>query len=393
MSRSFVSERIASVPPSAIRRFFDIAETMENVISLGIGEPDFVTPYHARNAMINSLLDGETQYTANPGILELRREIAAYLAHRFSLHYQAETEILVTVGASEAIDISFRAILEPGDEVIIPDPGYVSYSPSVIFSHGTPVMVPTYADSAFEPLAEDIERLITPRTKAILLCFPNNPTGAVLTPLNLKAIASLAIRHDLLVICDEIYNELTYDGFVQGSMAALPDMWERTVTINGFSKAFAMTGLRIGYVAAPAQLLQAISKIHQYTIMCAPRQSQVAAISALQKGRDDGYQDILMMRESYDRRRRLMYDAFINMGLDCSEPKGAFYMFPSIRNTGLSSETFCEQLLVDQALVCIPGTAFGRMGEGHIRCCYATGTEKLLQAFERMQTFLDKIRS
>lgn len=393
MSRSFVSARIASVPPSAIRRFFDIAETMENVISLGIGEPDFVTPYHARNAMINSLLDGETQYTANPGILELRREIAAYLAQRFSLHYQAETEILVTVGASEAIDISFRAILEPGDEVIIPDPGYVSYSPSVIFSHGTPVMVPTYAVNGFEPLAEDIERLITPRTKAILLCFPNNPTGAVLTPANLKAIANLAIRHDLLVICDEIYNELTYDGFVQGSMAALPDMWERTVTINGFSKAFAMTGLRIGYVAAPAHLLQAISKIHQYTIMCAPRQSQVAAISALQKGREDGYKDILMMRESYDRRRRLMYDAFISMGLDCAEPKGAFYMFPSIRNTGLSSEAFCEQLLVDQALVCIPGTAFGKMGEGHIRCCYATGTDKLLQAFERMQTFLDKIRS
>ena len=393
MSRDFVSARIASVPPSAIRRFFDIAQTMENVISLGIGEPDFVTPYPSRNAMINSLLDGETQYTANPGIFQLRREIAAYLENRFSICYQAETEILVTVGASEAIDISFRAVLEPGDEVIIPDPGYVSYSPSVIFSHGTPVMVPTCAENNFEPLARDIERLITARTKAILLSFPNNPTGAVLTPENMKAIADLSIRHDLLVICDEIYNELTYDGFRQSSMAALPGMWERTVTINGFSKAFAMTGLRIGYVAAPAQLMQAISKIHQYTIMCAPRQSQVAATSALQKGREDGYQDIQVMRDSYDRRRRLMYDAFISMGLDCMEPKGAFYAFPSIKNTGLSSEAFCEKLLADQALVCIPGTAFGKMGEGHIRCCYATSTEKLLQAFERMQTFLDKLRS
>ncbi len=393
MSRNYVSARIASVPPSAIRRFFDIAQTMENVISLGIGEPDFVTPYLARNAMINSLLDGETQYTANPGIFQLRREIAAYLANRFSINYQAETEILVTVGASEAIDISFRAILEPGDEVIIPDPGYVSYSPSVIFSHGTPVMVPTRAEDNFEPLACDIERLITKRTKAILLSFPNNPTGAVLTYENLKAIADLSMRHDLLVICDEIYNELTYDGFKQGSMAALPGMWERTITINGFSKAFAMTGLRIGYVAAPAQLMQAISKIHQYTIMCAPRQSQVAALSALQKGREDGYQDIQAMRDSYDRRRRLMYDAFISMGLECMEPKGAFYAFPSIKKTGLSSEAFCEKLLADQALVCIPGTAFGKMGEGHIRCCYATGTDKLLQAFERMQTFLDKLRS
>jgi len=393
VSRNYVSARIASVPPSAIRRFFDIAQTMENVISLGIGEPDFVTPYLARNAMINSLLDGETQYTANPGIFQLRREIAAYLANRFSINYQAETEILVTVGASEAIDISFRAILEPGDEVIIPDPGYVSYSPSVIFSHGTPVMVPTRAEDNFEPLACDIERLITKRTKAILLSFPNNPTGAVLTYENLKAIADLSMRHDLLVICDEIYNELTYDGFKQGSMAALPGMWERTITINGFSKAFAMTGLRIGYVAAPAQLMQAISKIHQYTIMCAPRQSQVAALSALQKGREDGYQDIQAMRDSYDRRRRLMYDAFISMGLECMEPKGAFYAFPSIKKTGLSSEAFCEKLLADQALVCIPGTAFGKMGEGHIRCCYATGTDKLLQAFERMQTFLDKLRS
>lgn len=393
MSRNFVSSRIASVPPSAIRRFFDIAQTMENVISLGIGEPDFVTPYLARNAMINSLLDGETQYTANPGVFQLRKEIAAYLAKRFSINYRADTEILVTVGASEAIDISFRAILEPGDEVIIPDPGYVSYSPSVIFSHGTPVMVPTRAEDNFEPLAGDIERLISKRTKAILLSFPNNPTGAVLTPGNLKAIADLSIRHDLLVICDEIYNELTYDGFKQGSMAALPGMWERTVTINGFSKAFAMTGLRIGYAAAPAQLMQAISKIHQYTIMCAPRQSQVAALSALQKGREDGYQDIQAMRDSYDRRRRLMYDAFISMGLECMEPKGAFYAFPSIKSTGLSSEDFCEKLLADQALVCIPGTAFGKMGEGHIRCCYATSTDKLLQAFERMQTFLDKLRS
>ncbi|MHC1786223.1 MAG: aminotransferase class I/II-fold pyridoxal phosphate-dependent enzyme [Christensenellales bacterium] len=390
MSERFVSARVRDVPPSGIRRFFDIAGSMENVISLGIGEPDFVTPYHARNAMINSLLDGETQYTANTGLIALREEIAAYLAARFHLRYQAAQEILVTVGASEAIDISLRAVLEPGDEVIIPDPGYVSYSPSVIFCHGKAVMVPTRAENGFEPLASDMAPLINPKTKVILLSFPNNPTGAVLSEDNMKAIAQLAIRHDLLLICDEIYNELTYDSFRQISMASLPGMWERTVTINGFSKAFAMTGLRIGYVAAPAALMQAIAKIHQYVIMCAPRQSQVAALAALRKGREDDYEDIALMRDSYDRRRRLMYDAFLSLGLPCVKPRGAFYMFPSIKKTGLSSEVFCERLLADQALVCIPGNAFGSMGEGYIRCCYATATDKLLQAFERLKTFLDR---
>ena len=391
MSQRFVSQRVASVPPSGIRRFFDIAGSMDNVISLGIGEPDFVTPYHSRNAMISSLLDGETQYTANPGLIELREEIAYYLRERCQINYDPQREVLVTVGASEAIDISFRAVLNPGDEVIIPDPGYVSYAPSVIFSHGEPVMVPTFAENGFEPLAEDIRRLITKRTKAILLCFPNNPTGAVLSEDNMLAIAKLAQEHDLLLICDEIYNELTYDGFEQLSVASLPGMWERTITINGFSKAYAMTGLRVGYVAAPAALMQAISKIHQYTIMCASRQGQVAALSALRKGREDDYADTRAMRESYDRRRRLWYDALTGMGLECVQPRGAFYMFPSIKHTKLSSEAFCERLLTEQALVCIPGTAFGAMGEGYIRCCYATATDKLLQAFDRLQTFLDHL--
>lgn len=391
MSERFVSRRIHSVPPSGIRRFFDIAGAMENVISLGIGEPDFAAPFHSRNAMIGSLLDGETQYTANAGLIALREEIAAYLQARCQLDYAAGDEILVTVGASEAIDISFRAVLDPGDEVIIPDPGYVSYAPSVIFSHGVPRMLPTRAEDGFEPLAADMERLINGRTKAILLCFPNNPTGAVLSDRNLQAIADLAIRHDLLVVTDEIYNELTYEGFHQKSIASLDGMRERTVTINGFSKAFAMTGLRVGYVAAPASLMKAISKIHQYTIMCAPRPSQVASLSALRKGREDDYADTRMMRESYDRRRRLMYDALTGMGLHCVQPRGAFYMFPSIKHTGLSSDDFCEKLLKEQALVCIPGTAFGAMGEGYVRCCYATATDKLLRAFDRLQAFLDHL--
>lgn len=392
MSQRFVSRRIADVPPSAIRRFFDMAGSVENVISLGIGEPDFVTPYSSRDAMINSLLDGQTQYTANPGLLALRQEIAHYLAQRFDIHYDPEREILVTVGASEAIDIALRAVVEPGDEVLISEPCFVSYGPCVTFAGGIPVAVPCQPEEGFQVTAKALLQHLTARTKAILISYPNNPTGAVLDRAHLEQVADVAREHDLLVISDEIYNELIYDGHAQGSMAALPEMARRCITINGFSKAFAMTGLRIGYVAAPAAILGACAKIHQYTIMCASRQSQVAALRALQKGRQDGYADIEEMRQSYDRRRRLMYDAFASMGLDCTEPQGAFYAFPSIRSTGLSSETFCRRLLEEQAVVCIPGNAFGAVGEGHIRCCYATGVDKLLAAFERMQVFLDSLR-
>jgi aminotransferase len=391
MSERFINPAIASVPPSGIRRFFDVAGSMRDVISLGVGEPDFVTPYHIRNAAINSILDGETQYTANAGLLPLRAEISRYLLKRCNLIYNPEKEVLVTVGASEGIDIVARATLCPGDEVLIPDPGYVSYSPCVIFAGGTPVCVKTFACNQFMLTRDDIERAITPKTKALILPYPNNPTGAVLTPEALTDIAAAALEHDLLVISDEIYCELIYDGIKHLSIASLPGMWERTITINGFSKAFAMTGWRVGYVCAPAPLLEVICKIHQYTIMCASRQSQVAALHALKRGAENNFEDISVMRNSYDQRRRLMLDAFKNMGLSCFVPRGAFYTFPSIQGTGLSSEAFCQRLLAQEKVVCVPGTAFGQSGEGYIRCCYATDVNKLLEAFKRMEHFLDTL--
>ena len=388
MSSRFVNPAISAVPPSAIRRFFDIAGTMKDAISLGVGEPDFITPFPVRNSAIDSLLDGETQYTANSGILPLRKEIANYLSTRFLLRYDPEYEILVTVGASEAIDIALRALARPGDEVLIPEPCYISYQACTLFAGAVPVPVPTRSESNFELLADDLEARITPRSRILILSYPSNPTGAVMPLDRLKAIAELAIKHDLFVICDEIYSELCYDSFRQQSIASLPGMRERTMVVSGFSKAFAMTGFRLGYLCAPAEIVMACSRIHQYTIMCASRQSQVASYNALKLGRESDYADVIRMRESYDRRRRLMYSAFLGMGLDCFEPKGAFYTFPSIRRTGLSSEVFCERLLKEYHVVCVPGNAFGPSGEGHIRCCYATATDKLMEAFDRISTFL-----
>lgn len=388
MSSRFVNPAISAVPPSAIRRFFDIAGTMKDAISLGVGEPDFITPFPVRNSAIDSLLDGETQYTANSGILPLRKEIANYLSTRFFLQYDPENEILVTVGASEAIDIALRALARPGDEVLIPEPCYISYQACTLFAGAVPVPVSTRAESNFELLADDLEARITPRSQILILSYPSNPTGAVMPLDRLKAIAELAIKHDLFVICDEIYSELCYDSFRQQSIASLPGMRERTMVVSGFSKAFAMTGFRLGYLCAPAEIVMACSRIHQYTIMCASRQSQVASYNALKLGRENDYADVIRMRESYDRRRRLMYSAFLGMGLDCFEPKGAFYTFPSIRRTGLSSEDFCERLLKEYHVVCVPGNAFGPSGEGHIRCCYATATDKLMEAFDRISTFL-----
>lgn len=381
---------VESVPPSGIRKFFDIAGGIANVISLGIGEPDFVTPYHIRSAVIDSLMDGETQYTANYGLLQLRQEIARYLDARFHVSYDPEREVLVTVGASEAIDIVMRGLLAPGDEVILPDPGYVSYQPCVIFAGGRPVAVPTDAESGFVIAPEALETAITEKTKAVFLAYPCNPTGSVMPVEQMRRVADIVVRHDLLLICDDIYTELVYDGFRQESFASLPGMKERTVLINGFSKSFAMTGLRVGYVCAPERLLRNPAKVHQYAIMCASRASQVAAVEALRHGRQDGYHDIETMRSSYDRRRRFMYNAFREMGLECHEPRGAFYMFPSIRSTGMDSDTFCERLLKEQAVVAIPGTAFGACGEGHIRCCYATGIDKMIEAFQRIRTFLGR---
>ena len=387
----FLNPDVAAVPPSGIRRFFDLASTMKNTISLGVGEPDFITPYHIRNAAINSIIDGETQYTPNRGLLSLREEIAAYLNIRYQLTYDPATEVLVTVGASESIDIALRAIVGPGDEVLVPEPSYVSYSPSVIFAGGTPVGVETRADTAFRLTEEAVRKAVTPRTKALILPYPNNPTGAIMSREDLEAIARVVAEKQILVISDEIYSELTYGENQHVSFASLPGMAEWTLTINGFSKAFAMTGWRVGYVCGPAPLLEVMNKIHQYSILCAPRQGQAAALQALRVGRENGYEDVLHMRESYDRRRRLMVDGFRSMGLDCFEPLGAFYVFPSIRSTGLDSETFCERLLREQSVACVPGTAFGKCGEGHIRCSYATALDKLNTALERMQAFLNTL--
>ena len=385
---SYLNRDIAAVPPSGIRRFFDIAATMKDAISLGVGEPDFVTPYHIRNAAINSILDGETQYTGNRGLPELLREIAFYLESRCGVSYNPGHEILVTVGASEAIDIALRAIVSPGDEVLVPEPSYVSYSPSVIFAGGTPVGVETTADTEFRLTAENVRNAITPRTKALILPYPNNPTGGIMPREDLEKLAEVIREKKILVISDEIYSELTYGGLQHVSFASLPGMLDYTLTINGFSKAFAMTGWRVGYLCGPEPLLSVMLKIHQYSILCAPRAGQVAAAEALRTGRENGYEDVIKMRESYDRRRRLMVEGFRSMGLDCFEPLGAFYVFPSIKSTGLSSEEFCTRLLNDKKVACVPGTAFGACGEGHIRCSYATGIDKLNIALDKMSEFV-----
>ena len=384
----FLNPSVVAVPPSGIRRFFDLASTMKDTISLGVGEPDFKTPYPIRNQAINSLVDGETQYTANRGLLSLRKESAWYLEHRNDTPYNPETEILVTVGASEAIDLALRAMVSPGDEVLVPEPSYVSYAPSVVFAGGTPVAVRTLEADDFRLKPEHLAAAITPKTKALILPYPNNPTGGIMERADLEALVPLIRKHDLMVISDEIYSELTYGDKTHFSFAALPDMWDRTLTINGFSKAFAMTGWRVGYVCGPAEMISVLNKIHQYGIMCAPRMGQVAAEEALRRGRENGYEDVLVMRESYDRRRRLMVESFRTMGLHCFEPYGAFYVFPSIKSTGMTSEEFCSTLLKEQKVAAVPGNAFGESGEGNIRCCYATAIDKLNIALERIAAFV-----
>lgn len=384
----YLNASIAAVPPSGIRRFFDIAATMKDAISLGVGEPDFVTPYHIRDAAINSILDGETQYTGNRGLPELLQEIAFYLENRYQVKYDPKREIMVTVGASEAIDIALRALVSAGDEVLVPEPSYVSYSPSVIFAGGKPVGVETRAEDEFRLTPEAVRKAVTSRTKALILPYPNNPTGGIMGREDLMKLAEVVRETGILVISDEIYSELTYGGVQHTSFASLPGMWDYTLTINGFSKAFAMTGWRVGYVCGPAEILSVMLKIHQYGILCAPRMGQVAAAEALRIGRENGYEDVLHMRQSYDRRRRLMVEGFRSMGLECFEPLGAFYVFPSIKKTGLSSETFCERLLREKKVACVPGTAFGPCGEGHIRCSYATGIDKLNIALDRMGEFV-----
>ena len=383
-----VNPRVASVPPSGIRKFFDIVKQMPEAISLGVGEPDFVTPWSIRDAAIASIGEGRTQYTSNWGLESLREKIAAYLRMRYHVAYSPADEILVTVGASEGIDLAMRALLCPGDEVLIPDPSYVSYAPCVTFAGGVAVPVVTRAQDCFALTPEALAAAITPRTKALILPYPNNPTGGVMTQEQLKAIARVLRGTDIVVVSDEIYSELVYDGHEHTAFAAVEDMRERTVTINGFSKAFAMTGWRVGYIAAPRELLVPMFKIHQYTMLCASIQGQVAADRALGRAFETGFEDVRTMVRSYDRRRRLMVSSFNEMGLPCFEPRGAFYVFPSIAPTGLSSEEFCTRLLESEHVACVPGTAFGVSGEGHIRCSYATSLDNLGKALERIRAFL-----
>ena len=389
--QEYINPRIAAVPKSGIRKFFDIVQTMPGAISLGVGEPDFVTPYHIRDAAINSLLDGQTAYTSNWGIPSLRREIAQYQRDRIGLEYSPDKEVLVTVGASEGIDLALRVLCTPETDVLVPEPSYVSYCPGVIFAGGNPLPVKTYADNGFALTAEALEEAITPRTRVLILPYPNNPTGAILPKATLEQIAEVVKRHNLMVVSDEIYCELTYGDARHVSIATLPGMWERTIVINGFSKAFAMTGWRMGYVCGPRELMDVMVKIHQYTIMCAPRQGQVAAEEALRKGREDDYADVREMCASYNHRRRLMVDAFQRMGLTCLEPLGAFYVFPSIRRTGLSSDEFCERLLREKKVAAVPGSAFGACGEGHIRCCYATAIHLMEEALRRIEEFVNSL--
>ncbi len=375
--------------PSGIRKFFDIVTTMEGAISLGVGEPDFITPWSIRDSAVRAIKRGLTQYTGNRGLPELRENISRYLKLRFDVDYPADRTI-ITVGASEAIDLVLRAICETGDEILVPEPSYVSYAPSVTMSDGTPVSVRCTADNDFILTPELLEAAITPQTKALILAYPNNPTGAIMTREQLEAIVPVIEKHDLLVISDEIYGELTY-GRRHCSIASIGNMRERTVLIGGFSKAFAMTGWRVGFMCAPAEIDKAALKIHQYTILCAPSISQYAANSALADGFTDNFAVVEEMREEYNRRGRFLVNSFNKMGLTCFQPKGAFYVFPSVDVTGLNGEQFANGLLQSQKVAVVPGTAFGSAGDNYIRCSYATSMAQLNEAVDRIQKFINSL--
>lgn len=386
--RSAVSARVRSIPASGIRRFFDILATMENVISLGVGEPDFVTPIGFRNAAVRSIRAGETSYTSNYGLLELRQALAQHLVERYQVEYDPKREMIITIGASQALDLALRAILDPGDEVIMADPTYVSYAPTTLLAGGEPVYVPSTPQGKFKITADEVAARVTPRTKAILLGYPCNPTGAVLTHDELLDIALVAEENDLLVISDEIYDRLVYGGHQHTCFASLPGMRDRTILLGGFSKAYAMTGWRIGYAAARPDILEGMMKVHQYTIMCAPTVAQYAALEALRVGEPA----VQRMVEAYDRRRHVMVDGFNRLGLTCFEPEGAFYAFPSVASTGLSSEEFAERLLLEERVAVVPGTAFGPAGDGHVRCCYATSLKNIKEVLVRLERFLERRR-
>jgi aminotransferase len=383
----YIADRVLEIPRSGIRDFFEVVQTMTDVISLGIGEPDYVTPWRIREAAIFAMEKGKTGYTSNLGTPKLRQAVAKYIENRCDIGYDPNTEILISVGVSEALDLALRALLNPGDEVIYHEPSYVSYNPSVLLCYGKPVPVRTSAAHEFRVLAEDIERVVTPRSKALLLSFPTNPTGGILRATDLKPIADLCRRHDLLVLSDEIYSELSYDGAEHTSIASLPGMKERTVLLNGCSKSYAMTGFRVGYACAPGPIIEAMMKIHQYAIMCASIMSQEAAIEAL----ENCQKEVECMRNDYERRRNFVVHRLNEVGLPCHTPKGAFYAFPNITPTGLKSREFSLQLLKSKKVAVVPGSAFGDSGEGYVRCCFATGMDKLREAMDRMQKFVGEL--
>lgn len=386
--RQFVADHVAAIPRSGIRDFFDIVQNTPGVISLGVGEPDFATPWHIRKATINALERGRTQYTANLGLLRLREAISAYVARKFSVSYDPVTQVLVTVGVSEALDLALRAVLNPGDEVIFHEPCYVSYSPSVVLAHGKPVGVVCRAEDGFAVTAAAIEAAVTPRSKVLLLNFPTNPTGGTMTRAQLLEIAAVVERHDLLVITDEIYSELTFEG-EHVSIASLPGMAERTIFLHGFSKAYAMTGFRIGYACGPAELIEAMMKIHQYSMLCASILAQEAALEAL----NAGDAATIEMRDQYLKRRNYIVGSLNELGLKCHLPRGSFYAFPCIASTGLSSREFAVGLLKEEKVACVPGGAFGACGETFVRCCFATDFDQIQVAMERMGRFTERARA
>jgi aminotransferase len=382
-----IARNVASLPRSGIRDFFELVQGREGIISLGVGEPDFVTPWHIREAAIYSLERGQTTYTSNLGLLSLRKSISRYVGEFFDVSYDAATEVLVTVGVSEAIDLALRALLNPGDEVIFHEPCYVSYSPSIVMAYGKAVAVETSKEDAFSLKPEKLAAAITPQSRLLMLNFPTNPTGACASLEDLQGIAELAIRHDLIVLTDEIYSELRYDGEKHVSIASLPGMKERTILLHGFSKAFAMTGFRLGYACAPQPIIEAMMKIHQYSMLCAPIMSQNAALEAL----ENGAPAVAKMRESYHQRRDFLVKRLNAMGLDCHTPGGAFYVFPDIRKTGLGSKEFAMRLLEAESVAAVPGSAFGPSGEGFLRCCYATAFDDLKLAMDKMERFVGSL--
>ncbi len=386
--RKMVTDKVAAIQPSGIRKFFDIVSEMDNVISLGVGEPDFDTPWHIRDEGIYSLEKGRTYYTSNAGLLELRQAISSYMNRKYQVEYDPRTEILVTVGGSEAIDLAMRAMLDPGDEVLLPQPSFVAYEPCAVMADGTVRTIDLKAENEFRLTAQELRESITEKTKILIMPFPNNPTGAIMTRKDLQEVAEVIIEHDLIVVSDEIYSELTYFDEPHVSIASLPGMWERTIVLNGFSKTFAMTGWRLGYACGPKEVIHEMTKLHQFAIMSAPTTSQYAAIEALKNGEED----VCEMREAYNGRRRYLMQAFKGMGLECFEPFGAFYVFPCIREFGLTSEEFAQRLLDEERVAVVPGSAFGSCGEGYLRISYAYSLEDLKVAIGHIQKFIQRLR-